>query len=122
MTWVEYVCGRLKSDYRYSKNIVYNNYPFPKDVSDSQKEKVEKAAQSLLDVRDEFPDSSLADLYDPIAMPPKLVKAHQALDKAVDKCYRKAAFKNERERIEFLFKLYEEYTTPLSSQDNVKLD
>ncbi len=113
MAWVNCVAGRLKSDYRYSKDIVYNNYPFPKEVSDKQKEKVELAAQKVLDARAAFPDSSLADLYDPLSMPPKLVKAHQALDKAVDQCYRKKAFKSERERIEFLFELYEEYTQPL---------
>ena len=69
--------------------------------------------QAVLDTRANYPDSSLADLYDPLTMPPDLVKAHQALDKAVDQCYRKKAFANERERIEFLFELYEEYTAPL---------
>jgi len=116
MTWVKYTCGRLKSDYRYSKNIVYNNYPFPKDINDKQKERVEKAAQKVLDTREEFPDSSLADLYDPLAMPPKLVKAHNQLDKAVDLCYRPQAFTNERARIEFLFDLYSQYMTPLLAQ------
>lgn len=118
MVWVKYISGKLKSDYRYSNKLVYNNYPFPKNVSDKQKEKVEKAAQKVLDVRETFPDSSLADLYDPLTMPPTLTKAHQALDKAVDQCYRKAAFKNERERIEFLFELYEEYTAPLMQVDD----
>ena len=113
MTWIRYVAGRLKSDFRYSKNIVYNNYPFPKSPSDKNKAKVEKAAQKVLDVRTQFPDSSLADLYDPLTMPPDLVKAHQALDKAVDLCYRPQPFTNERNRIEFLFELYEEYTKPL---------
>ena len=113
MAWVKYTCGRLKSDYRYSNTLVYNNYPFPKESSDKNRKKVEKAAQKVLDVRLEFPDSSLADLYDPLAMPPKLVKAHQALDKAVDLCYRPQAFVSERNRIEFLFDLYEEYTAPL---------
>lgn len=113
MTWIKHISGRLKSDYSISTGIVYNNFIFPNNKSAQQEEKVEKAAQLVLDLRKEFPDSSLADLYDPIAMPPKLVKAHQALDKAVDKCYRKAPFKNERERIEFLFELYEEYTAPL---------
>lgn len=113
MTWVKYVSGKLKSDYRYSNILVYNNYPFPKDVSDKEKEKVESAAKNILEVRTEYPDSSLADLYDPLSMPPKLVKAHQVLDKAVDQCYRKKAFRSERERIEFLFELYEEYTKPL---------
>ena len=109
MAWVKYTCGRLKSDYRYSKDIVYNNYPFPKDVSDKKKTTVEEKAQNILDIRAEFTDSSLADLYDPLAMPPKLKKAHKELDRAVDKCYTKRTFKSDKERIEFLFGLYEEY-------------
>jgi len=113
MAWVKYVAGRLKSDFRYSKNIVYNNYPFPDNVGDKQKEKVEKAATSVLELRKSFGESSLADLYDPIAMPPALVEAHQKLDKAVDGCYNGKAYKNERDRIEFLFGLYEQYTNPL---------
>ncbi len=116
MTWVKYTCGRLESRFRYSNTIVYNNYPFPKDINDKQKERVEKAAQKVLDTRAEFPDSSLADLYDPIAMPPSLVKAHNQLDKAVDLCYRPQAFTNERTRIEFLFDLYSQYVTPLQAQ------
>ncbi|MEZ4886519.1 MAG: DNA methyltransferase [Chitinophagales bacterium] len=113
MAWVKHTCGRLKSDYRYSKDIVYNNYPFPKNISDKNKTQVEKAAQKVLDVRAKYPDSSLADLYDPLTMPPDLVKAHQQLDKAVDLCYRPQAFVNERNRIEFLFELYEEYVKAL---------
>lgn len=116
MTWVKYTCGRMKSDYRYSVKLVYNNYPFPKAPSAKNKKKVEQAAQRVLDARADFPDSSLADLYDPLTMPPKLVKAHQALDKAVDLCYRPQAFTSERNRIEFLFELYEQYTAPLLKQ------
>ena len=86
MAWVRAVCGRLKSDYRYSKDIVYNNFPWP-DASDAQRGVVEKLAQSILDARALFPDSSLADLYDPISMPPELLKAHQNLDRAVKKLY-----------------------------------
>jgi len=113
MTWVKYTCGRLKSDYRYSKDLVYNNYQFPKDVSDKNRTTIEEKAQNILDIRVSFPDSSLADLYDPLAMPPKLKKAHQELDKAVDKCYTKRTFKSDKERIEFLFGLYEEYVEAL---------
>ena len=113
MAWVKYTCGRLKSDFRYSKDLVYNNYPWPKEPSDKNKKAVETKAQKVLDVRAEFPESSLADLYDPLTMPPKLVKAHQELDKAVDLCYRPQAFTNETARIEFLFDLYNEYTMPL---------
>ncbi len=120
MTWVKYTCGRLESRFRYSKNIVYNNYPFPKDINNKQKARVEKAAQKVLDTRAEFPDSSLADLYDPIAMPPNLVKAHNQLDKAVDLCYRPQKFVNERTRIEFLFDLYSQYMTPLLAEMDKK--
>ena len=109
MAWVKYTCGRLESRFRYSKDIVYNNYPFPKDVSEKQKTAVEEKAQNILDIRASFADCSLADLYDPLAMPPNLKKAHQDLDKAVDSCYGTKSFKTDKERIEFLFELYEEY-------------
>lgn len=120
MTWVKYTCGRLKSDYRYSKDIVYNNYPWPLNPSEKNKEKVAEKAQKVLDVRLEFPKSSLADLYYPLTMPPKLVKAHQALDKAVDLCYRPQAFTNEAGRIEYLFDLYNQYTAPLLNKAKTK--
>ena len=113
MAWVKTVCGRIKSDYRYSNEIVYNNYPWPKNASDKNKAAVEAAAQGILDTRLNYPDSSLADLYDPLTMPPDLVKAHNALDRAVDKCYRGKAFTNEIERLEYLFMLYKQYTEPL---------
>ncbi|MGE0087696.1 MAG: class I SAM-dependent DNA methyltransferase [Desulfococcaceae bacterium] len=110
MVWVKYICGRLKSDFRYSNTLVYNNFPFPKDPNSKNRKKVETCAKKVLDVRAEFPESSLADLYDPLTMPPKLVKAHQALDKAVDLCYRTQLFANETARMEFLFDLYRQYT------------
>lgn len=113
MAWVKYTCGRIKSDFRYSNTIVYNNYPWPKGPSEKNKKSVEEKAQKVLAVRASFPESSLADLYDPLTMPPALVKAHQALDKAVDLCYRPQPFPNETGRIEFLFSLYNEYTMPL---------
>jgi hypothetical protein len=109
MSWVKYICGRIKSDYRYSNELVYNNYPFPKNVSEKQKKAVEEKAQNVLNIRSQFSDCSLADLYDPLSMPPNLKKAHQELDKAVDNCYGSKLFKNDKERIEFLFGLYEEY-------------
>ena len=120
ITWVKYVCGRLKSDYRYSNTIVYNNYPFPENVNEKQKQKVETAAQAVLDTRLKYPDSSLADLYDPLTMPPDLVKAHQILDKAVDLCYRPQPFVNELNRIEFLFSLYEALNAPLLKPEKKK--
>ena len=84
--WMRAVCGRLKSDYRYAKDIVYNNFPWP-DVTDDQKTAIEKLAQAILDTRTSYPDNSLADLYDPLTMPPELLKAHQNLDRAVMKLY-----------------------------------
>ena len=107
MIWMKFIGGRLKSDYSYSNTLVYNNFPWPQKVTDAQKQKVEEAAQAVLDARERYPHSSLADLYDPLTMPPDLVKAHKQLDKAVDNCYRKSPFENEMERMEFLFGEYE---------------
>lgn len=120
MGWVKQVCGRLKSDYRYSNDIVYNNFPWPENPTEKQTKLVEEKAQKVLDTRKEFPNSSLADLYDPLTMPPSLVKAHQELDKAVDLCYRPQPFPNETKRIEFLFELYEKYTKPLLAEKKTK--
>jgi hypothetical protein len=122
MAWVKHTCGRLKSDFRYSKDIVYNNYPWPENPTDKQKEAVEKAAQQVLDIREKYQatGSSLADLYDPLTMPPDLVQAHQQLDKAVDLCYRSAPFTSESKRMEFLFELYEKYTAGLFAVEKPK--
>lgn len=111
MTWVSYVCGRLKGDYRYSNKIVYNNYPFPTDVSENNRSKVIEHSQAVLDIRDRYSRSSLADLYNLLLMPSDLRKAHDNLDKAVDKCYRSKKFKDELDRMKFLFDLYLEYTS-----------
>jgi len=113
MAWVRHVAGRLKSDFRYSAKLVYNNFPWPPDVSDAKRAAVEEAAQAVLDAREAHPDSSLADQYDPLSMPADLAKAHAKLDRAVDRCYRSQPFANERNRIEYLFKLYEQLTAPL---------
>jgi len=86
MAWMRAVCGRFKSDYRYSNQIVYNNFPWP-DTIDEQKAEIEKLAQGILDARALYSESSLADLYDPLTMPPELLKAHQNLDRAVMKLY-----------------------------------
>ena len=110
MSWTRAVSGRLESRIQYSTGLVYNNYPWPENPSDKQKQAVEDAAQAVLHTRAQFPDSSLADLYDPNTMPPALVKAHQHLDKVVDLCYRPQPFTSEAKRIEYLFELYEKYT------------
>ena len=86
MAWMRAVCGRLKSDYRYSKDIVYNNFPWP-TPTDAQKAKIEQTAQGILDARALYPDASLADLYDEVTMPPELRKAHQENDRAVMHAY-----------------------------------
>jgi len=120
MAWVRTVCGRLKSDYRYSKDVVYNNYPWPENPNEKQITSIETAAQKVLDSRAEFPNSSLADLYDPLTMPPSLVKAHHELDKTVDLAYRSQPFTSEANRMEFLFELYEKYTADLFTKEKVK--
>lgn len=122
MIWIKYVCGRLESRFRYSNDIVYNNFPWPENPNEKQVQAVEAASENVLDARVLFqiPPSggmgaSLAHLYDPNTMPPVLVKAHQALDKAVDLCYRPQPFINETKRIEFLFELYDKYTSGMFS-------
>jgi hypothetical protein len=125
MAWVRSVCGRLKSDYRYSAGIVYNNFPWPEPLDDKARSAIETAAQSVLDARASFPDSTLADLYDPLSMPPALVKAHQQLDRAVDAAYtavEKAAGRKapklgtDAERVAFLFERYQALTSLLPAE------
>ena len=106
MAWVRAICGRIKSDYRYSANIVYNNFPWPLDSDEKVTNKIEQCAEHILDVRSRFKKSTLADLYNPLTMPPLLLKAHQNLDKSVDKAYGKSNFNTEAERVAFLFELY----------------
>lgn len=113
MAWLRVVGGRLKSDYRYSGSMVYNTFPWPETPTVKQKTAVEAAAQAVLDARKWFPDCSLADLYDPLSMPPVLLKAHAQLDRAVDLCYRPQPFENDRQRVEYLFALYERLIAPL---------
>ena len=114
MAWLRHVGGRLKSDYRYSSGLVYNTFPTPPgDAADLSK--LEPLAQAVLHARAAHPDSTLADLYDPDLMPPNLRRAHQALDRAVDRLYRKSGFASERERVEHLFMLYEKMRAPLEA-------
>jgi putative addiction module component (TIGR02574 family) len=132
--WMRTTCGRLKSDYRYSKDIVYNNFPWPEFVPTVKTTEsstlvhpyqtaIETAAQTVLDVRARFQTgeqpATLADLYDPLTMPPELLKAHQKLDAAVDKAYEanggKKHYKSDAERVAFLFELYQKYTCLLPS-------
>ncbi len=118
MAWLRYVGGRLKSDYRYSIGLVYNTFPMPHEKPDLSK--LEPLAQAVLDARAAHPDATLADLYDPDLMPPDLRKAHQTLDRAVDKLYRRTGFASERERVEHLFMLYEKMSAPLKAAMQTK--
>lgn len=136
MSWVRQVCGRLKSDFRYSNTIVYNNFPWPDSPTLDKYNRVEAAAKEVLAVREKYMGNnmdeqwvplecsrdkathciedtrcSLAELYDPLTMPKDLLDAHKRLDKAVDLCYRSQPFVNELARLEFLFDLYEKYTS-----------
>ena len=120
MTWVKFVCGRLESRLRYSNSIVYNNFPWPENPTDKQKEAIEMAALGVLEARAQYPESSLAELYDPLSMPPVLTKAHDDLDKAVDLAYRPQPFNGETKRIEFLFDLYDKYTSGLFPAEKKK--
>ena len=128
MAWTRLISGRLKSDFQYSINIVYNNFPWPdlpeklepnqpQTPTHKAQAAIEKAAQAVLDARAQFPGSSLADLYDPLTMPPALLKAHQKLDAAVDAAYAlvggKKTWKNDAERVAFLFERYQHLTSLL---------
>ena len=112
MSWLRHIGGRLKSDYRYSTGLVYNPFPWPV-VSDADKARLDDLAQAVLDARLAHPGATLADLYDPDVMPADLRKAHRALDLAVDRLYRKEPFGSDRERVEHLFRLYEQMTAGL---------
>jgi hypothetical protein len=116
MAWVKQIAGRLESRFQYSGSMVYNNFPWPNGTADLR-ERMEEKAQAVLAAREpHLPPrglGTLADLYDPLAMPPGLLKAHAELDRAVEKCYRSEPFHSDRERVEFLFSLYEKLTAPL---------
>ena len=111
MAWLRHVGGRLKSDYSYSPSV-YNSFPWP-DMTGAQRERITGLSQAILDARGSFPDSPLDALYDPDAMPPPLRRAHQTLDRAVDRLYRRTVFMSERERVEHLFMLYKKIHAPL---------
>lgn len=107
MTWVRAVAGRLKTDYRYSSALCYNTFPFP-DISEKQKTTLEDHVFTVLDERELHPEKTMAQLYDPDKMPDGLRRAHHEMDLAVERCYRAKPFSSDEERLEYLFKLYEE--------------
>ena len=116
MAWVRVTAGRLKSDYRYSAKLTYNTFPWPLTLNDKQKQAIENAAQAVLKARAQFPNASLADLYDCLTMPLALTKAHRKLDAAVDAAYAKRKFTGDSDRVAFLFELYQQITSPLESK------
>lgn len=118
MAWVRTVCGRLKADYRYSKDIVYNNFAWPENPTDAQIETIKKCAEEVLAAREEANDTPDGMYRDP--MPARLIKAHKALDKAVDAAYRKKPFETEGERVAFLFDRYRTLTAPLAGEKTKK--
>ena len=122
MAWLRHVGGRLKSDYRYSIGLVYNTFPTPPGFNGDNVDlsKLEPLAQAVLDARTAHPGATLADLYDPDLMPPNLCRAHQALDRAVDRLYRRTTFASERERVEHLLMLYEKMRSPLEAGMKLK--
>ena len=118
MAWMRSIAGRMKSDYQYSAGIVYNNFPWPQHPKEKQQQAIEAAAQAVLDARGKYPDSSLAALYDPLTMPPELVKAHRKLDAAVDAAYARRKFSGDSDRLAYLFELYQQLVSPLVAQKN----
>ena len=122
MVWLRHVGGRLKSDYRYTIGLVYNTFPIPSSFGNGRADhpKLESLAQAVLDARAAYPEATLAELYDPALMPPNLRRTHQAVDQAVDKLYRKSGFASERERVEYLFMLYEKIRAPLDAEMKAK--
>lgn len=113
MAWVRIICGRLESRYRYSNTVVYNNFIWFDSCSDEQLANIELAGKAILDARNLYPNSTLANLYDPLTMPVELVKAHEANNKAVDKAYGYTGADDDASRVAFLFKKYEELTSLL---------
>jgi hypothetical protein len=107
MVWVRNVGGKLESRIRYSKDICYNTFPFP-NITNKQKENLNLYVFAILDERAKYPSKTMAQIYNPTTMPKGLLKAHQELDIAIEQCYRLQPFKNDTERLEYLFKQYEE--------------
>lgn len=116
MTWMRTVCGRLKSDYRYSRDLCYNTFPWP-NVSEEQKKAVSELADMVLNIRNMYPDKTLAEMYDPDKMPEPLAEAHHNLDVAVDSLYRNTPFESDEERLQLLFKLYEKLVAAKNAKE-----
>ena len=118
MVWVRAVAGRLKTDYRYSAELCYNTFPFPK-ISEQQKKRIELCVQDILRVREKYSERTMAELYDPDKMPKDLLEAHHSLDMVIESCYRRKPFENDEQRLAHLFKMYEMMTNN-ASEDELK--
>jgi len=117
--WMRAVAGRLESRYRYSATLVYNTFPWP-EASETKRKHIESLAEEVLLIREDYPDKSLADLYDPDKMPAPLLAAHKALDRAVEALYRDRPFRDASERLEHLFNRYEKLIAEEQSKKPVK--
>jgi hypothetical protein len=107
MVWIKTLAGRLKSDFRYSVGVCYNSFPFP-PITDQRKQEITQCVFRILGEREKYSDKTLAELYDPDQMPDGLCEAHRANDIVIEKCYRSRPFESDEERLEYLFKLYEQ--------------
>ena len=121
MAWMRSVCGRLKSDYRYSTGIVYNNFPWPQHPTDTNSGRpLRPRPRACWRPGRTTPMPPWPHLYDPLTMPPDLVQAHRKLDAAVDAAYGKRKFSGDRDRVAFLFELYQQIISPLSAKKNLR--
>lgn len=121
MVWVRAVGGRLKTDYRYSAELCYNTFPFPK-ISEQQKKRIELCVNEILRARAKHSEQTMAELYDPDKMPEDLLKAHQSLDAVIEACYKKRPFDNDEQRLAHLFKMYEMMTHNASEEELKQLE
>lgn len=125
LAWVKVVCGRIKTDFRYSNTLCYNNFPFP-EITEAQKVELNLRAEEVLAAREEHPEKTMAQLYDPEKMPAKLLAAHKAMDVAVEKCFRPAPFSDDSDesRVKFLFRLFEKMSAglPGDTEETLEMD
>lgn len=121
MVWVRAVAGRLKTDYRYSAELCYNTFPFPK-ISNQQKKRIELCVQEILRIREKYSEKTMAELYDPDKMPKDLLEAHHSLDLVIESCYRRKPFENDEQRLTHLFKMYEMMTSNASEEELKQLE
>lgn len=117
MVWMKTVCGRLESRYRYSRDLCYNTFPWPENVSEEKKENIKQLSRKILDIRKKYADTELAAMYNPESMTPELLKAHKTLDKAVERLYNKNGFKSDAQRLNTLVTLYKKLKSKQTALD-----